>query len=118
MTRWFTTFLYALMLACAALPAQAAAGALSTVAVATADAELQDTVEYGTLIAEAIELDPSSNDSNSPEVPELFFESLARLALPVQMAEVPPSIAVPLSPHPYLKGLQRPPRAQALTPNA
>ncbi|CAN5169282.1 hypothetical protein BH11PSE10_BH11PSE10_12630 [soil metagenome] len=113
MTRWFTTLLYALMLACAALPVQAAAAVMATVAVAGVDAGSQDTGEHGLLSAEAADPGVSSNDGNMPEVPELFFEDLPCLALPVQTAEAPPSIAVPLSPHPFLKGPQRPPRTAA-----
>ena len=110
MTRWFTTLLYALMLACAALPVQAAA--MANVAVASVLADSQDTGDHQAPGVEAAEA--SSNDNNTPEVPELFFEALPHLVLPMQTAEVPPSIAVPLSPHPFLKGPQRPPRAAAL----
>jgi len=114
MTRWLTTLLYALMLACAALPLHAAPGAglgaLTTGVAVSADAASQDADEEGVLSAEVSVLSSSSNDSNPPEVPELFFDTLPRLSLPVQTAEVTPNIAVPLSPHPFLKGLQRPPR--------
>ena len=121
MTRWITTFFYALMFACAALPVQGAASVgasvLTTVAVAAVGAESQDVGEHGAPTSKASS-DPSGlgstpNDSNTPEVPELFFEAFTRLALPVHTAEVPPSIAVPMSPHPFLKGLQRPPRKLA-----
>ena len=108
MTRWFTALLYALMLACAALPVQAAA--LANVAVASAVADGQDGGEQTALSADAA--DASSNDG-AAEVPELFIERMAGLVLPARMAEAPPSIAVPLSPHPFLKGPQRPPRAAA-----
>ena len=111
MTRWFTTLLYALMLACAALPVHAAA---ATVAVVCVDTESQDTDLQAPLSAASADLSPSSNDGNAPEVPELYFEPLPRLALSAQTAEAPPSMAVPLSPHPFLKGPQRPPRAVAL----
>jgi hypothetical protein len=117
MTRWFTTLLYALMLACAALPAQAAVGAgagvLTAVGLVAVDAASNDTDERAALSADAADGTSSSNDSSTPEVPELFFEALPRLALPVQTAEVPLSIAVPMSPHPFLKGPQRPPRSRA-----
>jgi len=114
MTRWFTALLYALMLACVALPVHAAAAAggpaLVSVATVSADGESQDTGEQGVLSVDASDPRPSSKDGNTPEVPELFFDALPRLTLPLLAAEMPLSIAVPLSPHPFLKGLQRPPR--------
>ena len=116
MTRWFTTLLYALMLACAALPVHAAALANGAVAgafdnvVETAAADSQGTSEQAAVSADVA--DASSNDG-AAEVPELFFERMVGLVLPARMAEAPPSIAVPLSPHPFLKGPQRPPRVAA-----
>ena len=110
MTRWFTTLLYALMLACAALPVNAAAAMMAAVGEASMVTDSQDAEKLLAPSTEPSDMS-SSNDGNAPEVPELFFEPLPHLALPVQMNETPPSIAAALSPHPFLKGPQRPPRA-------
>jgi hypothetical protein len=112
MTRWFTALLYALMLACAALPAQAAlaVGAFSVDAGAVAMAD--DAADQQDSKAAAPATDQSAHDA-SADTPELFFDRLPCLTLPMQQAEAPPSISAALSPPPCLKGPQRPPRALA-----
>ena len=119
MSRWFTILLYALMLACAALPLHAAAVAWTPAAAEasapaeSSDAESPDASAHRGPGTEVADPDASSNDSNTPELPELFFATLPRLALLVPTAQVPSSMAAPLRPHPCLKGPQRPPRATA-----
>lgn len=107
MSRWFLTFLYALMLACAALPAssQVLADVSGHQVAMSIDAAADD------------EQNPSAptelQQADGPlEVPELFDGTRAACPTDVTVAG-PPSLAATMAPPPFLKGLQRPPRAQA-----
>lgn len=123
MARWFTTLLYALMLACASLPASAyrlgtalPAGQEQVTAEPTATA-LQQAVSVA-IDAEAASSDESpqpvsAEDETSAELSELFFGARP-IVLPEACALAPPSLRVALAPSPFLDGPQRPPRRPAI----
>jgi hypothetical protein len=110
MSRWFVTFLYALMLACAAMPASSQVLADVSghpVVLSVADEATTDDPQNPSAPAEHQQAD------GALEAPELFDGTrTARLS---DLAVAGPRCgAATLTPAPFLKGPQRPPRAQAL----
>jgi hypothetical protein len=109
MSRWFVTFLYALMLACAAMPASSQVLADVSghpVALSVADEATADDPQNPSAPTEHQQAD------GALEVPELFDGTRASRLADVAVAG-PPGVAATLAPPPFLKGPQRPPRDQA-----
>lgn len=128
MARWFTALLYALMLACAGVPAAASPSveqALQQMVLQSADAP-QAAAEPLRLLAAVVVDDlgvpdespqqspqPTGEDEGAAELSELFFGARP-LVLPEACAMSPPGLQVRLTPAPFLDGPQRPPRSQAV----
>ena len=121
MVRWLTSLLYALMLACASLPASAGwqVMAHADAGAAHADQPASTAVPAVTLLAAdgllggelpSEDLAAGDEDERSLEFSELFFGARP-LALLEPGASAPPRLHEPLAPPPFLDGPQRPPRA-------
>lgn len=110
MTRWFTALLYALILACTALPVQAAAAVVPS----TLAGDLEQGLATGDEIKQpdgALRVlgEPSHGDSGH-ELPELFLVAVGLLVPDRPAPQVVAEHAAEHVPSPYLKGPQRPPQ--------
>ena len=104
---WLTTVLYALMLACAVLPVQAASsvpaiGEASSQTLAQASAQDDDMARVVSEPAHA---------EGGFELPELFLNAAAPASTPWGAEHAVPQRVSGRMPWPFLKGPQRPPQS-------